>query len=751
MATQSQQSQIDKVLDVDVIDIKQLIATLLDKKKTILITTAVFFIIAALYCSFRVPTYDANILLNSDLNSSGASLSSVIGGELPSILGGDQAAAKAQTEISLIQSRSVLEPVVKSLHLDVIAEPDYFPIIGKGLAHRYDAENYANEYASPLAWLSSFAWGGESIEIGQFEVSTPLKAKEFTLVNLGQGRYQLYGPQGDKLGVGAVGKPFAKEINSFTRVYLLVNSLKSPVGVKFRLKELHMMDALQAISSKLSVSLTDKNTPLINLGYTGYSPEKTAEILDAIADQAVRQDVYRKSEQAAKTLAFLKQRIPSVQQSVYQAEKALNDYRSQSGNISLDAETKLMMQSVTDLESKIYDLKVQKAQLLQQFTERSVQVEEVNTSIVALTTQLKSLNIRLKNLPQADQVAVNLIRNAKVQNTIYTNLMQKVQQFELLKAGTVGDLSVIDYANIPYKISNKPTLLIIILVTFIGFFLSMIYVFIRKALFQGIEDPDVIESRHGLSVLGTLLTSPAQQQQVKDFQKNKVMQLKLLSELDPMDMTVEALRSLRTNLTFELAAAKNNIINISGPCPNVGKTFVSVNLAHVLSETGQRVLVIDGDLRRGSMHDYFGLSREHGLIDVLEGKLTLEHAVHRTHIDNLDMMPTGALIVKHAELLMGNKLGEVLEQLSSNYDAVIIDTAPILAITDASLVAQYAGTNIVVFADTMHDDKEIELTINRFEKAGVKLAGFIFNNMQMATTTLSNKYKYAYRYEARKN
>ncbi|ODN44046.1 capsular biosynthesis protein [Piscirickettsia litoralis] len=694
--------------------------------------------------------------MDADAGSGSGSLSSVISGELPSILGTSQTNAKAQTEVNLIQSRSVLEPVIKSLHLDVVAEPDYFPVIGKGLAHRYDATNYSNEYASPPLWLSSFAWGGESIDIGQFEVSEPLKSSAtisntFTLVNLGQGRYELYDPKNRMLGKGEVGKPFAKQLNSFTRVYLLVNSLQSPVGVKFKLKELHMMDALKAVSKKLTVGLAGKETPLINLGYTSYSPEKTAEILDAIADQAVRQDIYRKSEQAAKTLSFLNKRIPSVQQSVYQAEKALNDYRAKSGNVSLTDETKLVMKTITDLETKIYDLRVQKAQLLQQFTERSVQVEQANTSIAALEAQLRSLNIRLKSLPQADQVAVNLVRNAKVQNAIYTNLMEKIQQFELLKAGTVGDLSIIDYANVPYKKSNKSGAIIVILAGLMGFFLSVAYVFIRKALFQGIEDPDIIENRHGLSVLGTLLASKAQEHQIKEFKKNKVMQLKLLSELDPMDMTVEALRSLRTNLTFELAAAKNNIINISGPCPNVGKTFVSVNLAHVLSETGQRVLVIDGDLRRGSMHDYFGLSREHGLVDVLEGKLTTEQAVHKTHIDNLDMMPTGALVAKHAELLMSNKLGEALEQLSSSYDVVVIDTAPILAITDASLVAQYAGTNIAVFADAMHDDKEIELTIHRFEKAGVKLAGFIFNNMQLATTTLSNKYKYAYRYEPRKN
>jgi len=344
---------------------------------------------------------------------------------------------------------------------------------------------------------------------------------------------------------------------------------------------------------------------------------------------------------------------------------------------------------------------------------------------------------------------INLSRNVAIQNKLYMSLLNEVQQYELMQAGTISQLNVIDEASVPYASQQKPASKIIGIAGALGFLLSIAYIFLRQYLWKGIEDPDVVEARYNLPVIGSLHDSKLQLKQAQQLVKHQIKNLKLLSELDPHDLTVEGLRSLRTNLLFELPKRENNIITVSGPVPNIGKSFTAANLAQIMADANKKVLLVDADIRKGDLHHYFLAKRSPGLSELIRGKVDMEKAIYHTRVKGLDFLPTGQFPTKHAELLMNKRTKELLQALSKNYDMVIIDTAPLLAVTDAILLCKHAATKLMVLGYAKHDHKEIQLTIDRMKKGGVDLSGFIFNRVKVSHTYYGNKYKYKYKYEYR--
>ena len=210
---------------------------------------------------------------------------------------------------------------------------------------------------------------------------------------------------------------------------------------------------------------------------------------------------------------------------------------------------------------------------------------------------------------------------------------------------------------------------------------------------------------------------------------------------------------MRTAIHFAMSQAKNNIIMISGPAPEVGKSFISTNLATILAQSNKRVLIIDGDMRRGYLHKYFNSDTQPGLAEYLNTQQTLESIIKPTEVDNLDVITRGKSPVNPSELLSSAKLSELLDQVSPLYDHIIIDTPPVLAVTDGIIISQYAGVNLVIARYAKSQMKELELTINRFEQVGVKINGFILNDIQRATGGYGYGYgyNYAYAYKASKD
>ncbi len=270
--------------------------------------------------------------------------------------------------------------------------------------------------------------------------------------------------------------------------------------------------------------------------------------------------------------------------------------------------------------------------------------------------------------------------------------------------------------------------------------------FTRKSLYAGLDDPEMVEHVTGVTVYTTVPRSAKQASlsRASDRQPSA----RLLAAVDPSDPAVESMRSLRTGLQFTLLEARNNVIVITGPTAEVGKSFVSVNLAHVVATAGKRVLVVDGDLRRGRVHKFFGGERQPGLSDVLTGTALLNDGLRKSNHPHLDWLPTGSIPPNPAELLASARFERVLGELAGRYDLVVIDTAPILPVTDAALIGRFAGTTLLVLRAGAHPVREILQSVKRLAQNGVSVNGAVFNDVSGAGARYS-RYGYQYRYDSR--
>lgn len=281
----------------------------------------------------------------------------------------------------------------------------------------------------------------------------------------------------------------------------------------------------------------------------------------------------------------------------------------------------------------------------------------------------------------------------------------------------------------------------------LGGFLGIAGAFTRKALSGGVEDPDLVEKQVGVPVYAIVAHSKQQERLFKKMKAGEVAH-GVLAITHHEDASIESIRNLRTMLHFGMIDAKNNVILIAGPSPTVGKSFISVNLAAVLASANKKVLLIDGDLRKGHLHQYLGLKRERGLSEIVSGLIKIGEAIHKTSIEGLDLIPTGKLPPNPAELLLHKRFADCLNVPSPDYDYIIIDSPPILAVTDASIIGQLAGATLMVVKAGAHPMREIGQSAKRLQQMGVNLRGVLFNDMDISSRRYgAGKYSYQYVYK----
>ncbi|MGA3796598.1 polysaccharide biosynthesis tyrosine autokinase [Pseudomonas fluorescens] len=726
--------------DNNEIDLLGLFGTLVDSKWLIAAITSAFMVVGAAYAVLATPIYQANSLLQVEAKKNDllgfSDLSGMLGKESPS-----------NTEIELIKSRAVIGKTVDSMKLYIITKPNYFPVIGEYLARRFKRQN-PGEIAPALFGFSGYAWGGESIKIARFDVPDYLLGAELTLVAGKSGAFIIYDEDENIVVEGQVGDTVEK-----SGVNIQVEELRAKPGTKFKLVRKARLTSILDNQSVIDVSERGKESGIIGLSLESEDPEQAVKILGAIANFYIGQNVERTSAEAAQSLEFLKDQLPQIKRDLEKAGKALNDYQTRSKSVDITLETKAILDQIVALDTSISELKLQQAEMDRKFTRQHPAYRALLTQIAELTSKQKGLSEKVQDLPSTQQELLSLTRDVQVGTEIYTQLLNKAQELDVMRAGTVGNVRLIDKADVDLSKPVKPQkILIVLIATILGVFFATGLVLLRKALNRGLENPQAIEQL-GLPVYASIPYSDLQRTEGdkalrgRGTHNNGVL---LLATSHPTDLAIEALRSLRTSLHFAMLEAENNLLMISGPSPQVGKTFVSSNLAAVIAQTGQRVLVVDVDMRKGYLHKVLGTPAENGLSDILIKRCDIAKAIHKTNIENFDFISRGQIPPNPSELLMHRNFTEFLIEVSSMYDLVILDTPPLLAVTDAAIVGRQSGTNLIVTRFGLNPVKEIELTIRRFAQNGVKLRGAIFNGvLRRASTSYGyeayNYYQYEYK------
>ena len=715
--------------DNDEIDLLGLFGTLIDHKWLIGAITGAFMVAGAAYAVLATPVFQANALLQVE-----AKKNDLLGfSDIGSMLGKESPSA---TEIELIQSRAVIGKTVDNLKLDIVMQPMYFPVVGEFLARRFQ-NKHPGEIADPLLGLNSFAWGGESLKIFKLDLPDSQLGKELTLTTGENGHFTLVDEDDNLLAASQAGELFEQNGVTFQ-----IEELHAHPGTRFRIIRNSRLTSILDYQEALGVAERGKDSGMIGLALESTDPDQAINILNEIAAIYVRQNVERTSAEAAQSLAFLKEQLPEVKKDLEKAGNALNEYQTRSKSVDITLETKAILDQIVGLDTSISELKLQQAEMDRKFTRQHPAYRALLTQIGELSSKQKSLASKVEGLPSTQQELLSLTRDVEVGTAIYTQLLNKSQELDVMRAGTVGNVRLIDAADVNFLKPVKPKkALIVLIATILGGFLAVALVLVRKALNRGLESPEAIEQL-GLPVYASIPYSILQKTEEDKISRGRGRSsgASLLAVTHPTDLAIEALRSLRTSLHFAMHEADNNRLMISGPSPQVGKTFVSVNLAVVIAQTGLRVLLIDVDMRKGYLHKVLGVASDNGLSDVLARRCDVATAIHKTKIDNFDFVSRGQIPPNPSELLMHANFSALLEQVSEQYDLVILDTPPLLAVTDAAIVGRLSGTNLIVTRYGLNPAKEIELTVRRFSQNGVAIKGAIFNGVERKA---SNKYGYS--------
>ncbi|MGV2989298.1 polysaccharide biosynthesis tyrosine autokinase [Vibrio sp. E150_011] len=698
----------------DEIDLGKLFGILLDAKWLIIVTTFVFACFGIAYALLATPIYKADALIQVEQKSGG--VSSLLGEGLENMFAQE---SSATTEIELIKSRMVLGQTVDKLNLTTVAVPKYLPVIGKGLAR---------------------ITGGQAlIDVGRLDVAERwhyLDDKTLILVQTDEKNkgFDLLDAQGETLLSGKAGT--LAEGNGYR---LFVTFLKGEQGQEYVLGKKARIDAIGGLQATLSVSERGKQTGILQLSMEGEYKPLIERIVNDISQNYFLQNVERQSAEAEKSLEFLQGHLPDIKTSLTAAEDTLNQYRQDNDSIDLGLEAQSTLTVMVELEAQLNELTFKESEVSQRFTKDHPAYRSLLEKRETLLGERKRLNKQIQKLPKTQREVLRMTRDVEVNQQIYVQLLNKVQELSIMKAGTVGNVRIIDSAQSQTHAVKPKKPLIVVLATLLGGMLSVALVLVRAAFHRGVESPDEIEAI-GLPVYASVPKSDMQLQ-LNQLLKRKNAKSALLAESNPADLSIEALRGLRTSLHFAMMEAKNNILMISGPAPGIGKSFVSTNFAAVAAKTGQKVLLVDADMRKGYLQKPFNLKWDDGLSELLSGKLSIEQVIKKTGIDNLDIISRGQVPPNPSELLMHPRFKDFIEWSSENYDLVIIDTPPVLAVTDPSIVGALAGTTLMVARFGQNTLKEIEVAQGRFEQSGIEVKGVIFNAIEKKA---SSGYGYGY-------
>ncbi|EPJ3990406.1 polysaccharide biosynthesis tyrosine autokinase [Acinetobacter baumannii] len=717
----------------DTIDLKELFFSLIAQWKLIALCVILSVVCALLYLRVTPDTYSVDALVQVE-DSKGASAALL--GDLSQMI---EQKSPAQAEIEILKSRLVLGTVIKDLHLNIQVSSTE-----NTLTHRLLSDaDYKTEYTTKSV---IFKDGLKSFDIRQFEIPAYYLDKNL-LLDFDKQSLRLTDPVTEEV-ILTVPLNQVNHVAGPHGLWKVAIFTKDQFDATYNIKSLSLPIAVNAISANYAVAERGKLTGVLGLNYQGQDKEHITKVLNAILATYSAQNIERRSAESAQTLKFLDEQLPDLKKQLDDAERQFNKFRQQYNTVDVTKESELYLTQSITLETKKAELEQKQAEMAAKYTAEHPAMREINGQLAAINKQIGELNSTLKQLPDVQRQYLQLYREVEVKTQLYTALLNSYQQLRIAKAGEIGNVRIVDTAVEPVEPIKPKKLLVLILSVFVGGFIGALIALLRNMLRTGIKDSGQIENEMDLPVYATVPRSPNQESRIKILKKKKSIPILAVKNSD--DIAIESLRSIRTAIHFALANAKNNIIMIAGPSPEVGKSFISTNLATIFAQGNKRVLLIDADMRRGYMHKYFDVDVKPGLSELLSGQADLQKVLHKTQVANLDVITRGKSPTNPSEILSSNQFKELLEQLQSQYDHIIIDTPPVLAVTDGIIISQYTGVNLIVARYAKSQMKELELTVNRFEQAGVKVNGFILNDIQRASAGYGYGYNYAYAYKAQK-
>jgi tyrosine-protein kinase Etk/Wzc len=542
---------------------------------------------------------------------------------------------------------------------------------------------------------------------------------------------------------------------------------------------------MQKISSNITVEPLSTTTKTLRIGYIDQNTLKAQDIVSVVTSEFIKYNVERKMESAVNILQYIEQQIDTFSIQLADFQDSLKKFRVENGFIDPTQTMGQMVDQIYELESRQYELdsRTKTAQWYFEYLEslkdlRSISpslfnketselygfidelkelekerdkmlldVSEAHPKVIMLTRRLdeiqnylyneiQNLLIKLKfekenvdaqhgrflndllSMPEKEAEFIRLNRRYKLTEEIYLSLLDKQAQYNIARAGIISDYIILDGASTS-NVPTSPKKAVIWLISIsIASILSVLIMAFRYMLHTTITSVEDVRRSTKAIMLGMVPTV-----------YSDIPSTSIVVNQNPKSIVSEALRSLRANMQFISKGDDPKTIAITSTISGEGKTFIAINLGAIIAFLNKKVIILDLDMRRPRLSKIFNVPNDKGMSTMLINKHTIEECVHNTEISNLKFITSGPIPPNPAELILSDKLKEVVEELKKQYDFVLFDTPPLGLVTDGLEVIKDADYPIYIFRADYSDKAFITNLDTLIDENGVKNLSVILNDV----------------------
>ena len=681
----------------EAIDFKKISRELFQYRWLIIITSLIGLILAILRLIFLPPTYQTTGLIKMMTHDS--NIMSKIGGkdEIAVTPTAYPFSFQKNSEVDLIKTNYILEPVVKKYSLNLQITPHYFPFVGAWIARKHQG----SKIAAPFFGLKKYAWGGEKIKIAHFSVENQNVKQSFKLIKLSGNGFNIYSNKNQLLLSGTIGQLSSRHFSPSFNIN--IKTLEAREGTEFWITYYPPTSIAQALANKLQIGYIVQvnsdpfsKSDILQLKLVGNNFQTLVLILNAIVAYTVDKNIQRKTQEAEKTLEFLKKRLVTVKASLEKAEKKLSQFRSTEEILLNKDASQLLEKEFLDLQKSADNIKNQKEKALQLYTLKHPVMLDLSSKEKRLKQKEKKLKSLILKAPFVIQKDANLEREVKIKSSLYISLLTSMHQLEIFKAGIRSDIALLMEASYPMLL--PPKIKITLLSGFLlGMLLPVVLIVLKATWSKTIDYGDKLEEKINVPIQAIIPFSKKQKQLERGNKLGIILPgstPSILAKHDPFDGAIESLRSLRLGLYIN-NQSEDRVIVVMSSATGIGKSFVSANLAQVYADSGKKTLLIDADLRKSKIQYSFSQGRNKGLGEYLEKKCQYEEIIHPIE-ENFYLLPCGKYTDHPSLLFQSSHFYSLLQKIKNDFDHVIIDTPPVLAVIDPILIARLCDIKLFV-------------------------------------------------------
>ncbi len=734
----------------DEIDLKEVFRVIVRYKVSIILITLILLIASAIFAYYKPNVYASSATVEVlDDNTKGSNAQDAM------LKAFGQNSANMDNVIAIFQSRYIVQKALETLNLST----RYYSINALGKK----TELYKD---------SPFVVTSQVLDNAMYGKTFIIEPKDDTHFLLKIKQPSMWSIQGILIKLG-LKKLRADQKITYEQVHKYNEHIQTP-WFTFTVSNLEKLTAPKYTFSftpkyayydsyigGLNVALVSEYSSIVKLDYQDDVSLRAKEILNAIAHMYIHESIKEKTKSAQLTLGFIDSQLEKINSKLSVSEQNLQNYKVKNNVVSIAGKVALSSETVSKYEAEELNIQTEiniltnlqhfmnthkdlngltlgtakftnpsllkLIQNLQRMTDKKnlllVDYTAIHPEVIKLTRSIASTKSAIKSavesslrqltqrsrdikatlvkyrksiraLPGQEKSLAELSRPLKVNESVYEYLLQKKAETAILKSSTIANARIVDKA-LEDATPIKPKRKLIIIVGFIlGLIIGIAQAFLREFMITTVRTVEDVEKLTSLPLYGVI-----------PFTKDKMSK----------NIYEEAFRNIRTNLQFLPGHKENKIIAITSSVSGEGKTTIAAGLAKVLAQSNKKVIVLDLDMRKASIHKQFDLNNNIGVSNYLTSQNTLEEVIKQTDVYGLNIMTTGPLPPNPSELILSKEFISLLEELKNHYDYIVMDTPPAGLVTDATILMNYSDITFAIVRAN-YSRKEFVKNIDRMAR-----------------------------------